>query len=199
VVGVARRAHEQEAQQDRVVVVVVGVDVDAKREGVAARLAVGRMLSGRAAAGAVHDLRSFPQATALTTTASIASTVLGQRIKPRQAHGKLSHRTAHAHLDGAGAWSSPRGCDYVWDMRLRLRYFAAAAEAAGLTEETLELPASGRAPTLADVRLAVLERRPSLARILAHSRLALDQRFARDEDVVVDGAEVAVIPPVAGG
>lgn len=84
-------------------------------------------------------------------------------------------------------------------MRLRLRYFAAAAEAAGLAEETLELPASGRASTLADVRLAVLERRPSLARILAHSRLALDQRFARDEDVVVDGAEVAVIPPVAGG
>jgi molybdopterin synthase catalytic subunit len=84
-------------------------------------------------------------------------------------------------------------------MRLRLRYFAAAAEAAGLTEETLELPASGRAPTLADVRMAVLERRPSLTRILAHSRLALDQRFARDEEVVVDGAEVAVIPPVAGG
>jgi molybdopterin converting factor subunit 1 len=84
-------------------------------------------------------------------------------------------------------------------MRLRLRYFAAAAESAGLTEETFELPASGRAPTLADVRAAVLERRPALARILAHSRLALDQRFAHDDDIVVDGAEVAVIPPVAGG
>jgi molybdopterin converting factor small subunit len=31
------------------------------------------------------------------------------------------------------------------------------------------------------------------------SRLAVDQRFVRDADVVAEDAEVAVIPPVAGG
>ncbi len=87
---------------------------------------------------------------------------------------------------------------------MRVRYFAAAGEAAGLAEEWIELetatsPTKDNATTIADVRAVVATRRPALARILAHSRLALDQRFARENDVVSDGAEVAVIPPVAGG
>jgi len=82
-------------------------------------------------------------------------------------------------------------------MRLRLRYFAAARDAAGLAEEVVDLPVSGR--TVADVRAALVAWRPGLARVLAQSRLAVDQRFAREDDVVGDGVELAVIPPVAGG
>jgi molybdopterin converting factor subunit 1 len=82
-------------------------------------------------------------------------------------------------------------------MRLRLRYFAAARDAAGLAEESVDLPTSGT--TVADIRAALLVWRPGLARVLVQSRLAVDQRFVRDADVVADDAEVAVIPPVAGG
>lgn len=82
-------------------------------------------------------------------------------------------------------------------MRLRLRYFAAARDAAGLAEELVELPTTGS--SVAEVRAALLAWRPNLARVLAQSRLAVDQRFASDDDVVGDGAELAVIPPVAGG
>jgi MoaE-MoaD fusion protein len=82
-------------------------------------------------------------------------------------------------------------------MRLRVRYFAAARDAAGLADETVDLPTT--APTVAAVRAALLAYRPGLARVLAQSRLAVDQRFASDDDDVPDGAEVAIIPPVAGG
>lgn len=82
-------------------------------------------------------------------------------------------------------------------MRLRLRYFAAARDAAGLAEELVELPTAGS--TVADIRTALLSWRPGLARVLAQSRLAIDQRFVGEDVVVGDGAEVAIIPPVAGG
>lgn len=82
-------------------------------------------------------------------------------------------------------------------MRLRLRYFAAARDAAGLAEELVDLPTTGH--SVAEVRAALLAWRPGLTRVLAQSRVAVDQRFASDDDVVGDGAELAIIPPVAGG
>jgi molybdopterin synthase catalytic subunit len=86
---------------------------------------------------------------------------------------------------------------YVAIMRVRVRYFAAARDAAGLGDEAIDLVTTD--PTVAAVRAALLAHRPALARVLAHSRLAVDRRFARDDDEVPDGAEVAIIPPVAGG
>jgi molybdopterin synthase catalytic subunit len=74
-------------------------------------------------------------------------------------------------------------------------YFAVAREAAGTDSETLPAaPAS-----VAALREVLATRHPALARVLPRCRLALDQEFARDEDPVPDGAEVAVIPPVSGG
>jgi molybdopterin synthase sulfur carrier subunit len=86
-------------------------------------------------------------------------------------------------------------------MRLRTRYFAAARDAAGLAEETIDVPAGVH--TIDDVRTLLLSRHPALGRVLRQSRLALNQRFVVDSDVVdaLDGAdgELAIIPPVAGG
>ena len=75
-------------------------------------------------------------------------------------------------------------------------YFAAARERAGCTQELLALPAG------ADVRalLALLSAaHPELAPLMPHLRVAVNQSFASLEDVVPDGAEVALIPPVSGG
>jgi MoaE-MoaD fusion protein len=80
-------------------------------------------------------------------------------------------------------------------MAVRVLYFAAAREAAGIPQE--ELP---QAPaTVADLRSALLCRHPALAKILPRCRIAVDEEFAPDEATVADGAEVAGVPPVAGG
>lgn len=88
-------------------------------------------------------------------------------------------------------------------MRVRVRYFAAARDAAGLADEDLvvdPVAADVAGPvTVKDVRRALLLHRPSLLRVLAQSRIAVDQRFAAESDPVTAGAEIAVIPPVAGG
>ena len=82
-------------------------------------------------------------------------------------------------------------------MALSVLYFAAARERAGVSEEQLPFP-----PPPATVR-AVLEllgqRHPELRPLFPHLRVAVNESFVALEDVVPDGAEVALIPPVAGG
>jgi molybdopterin converting factor subunit 1 len=74
-------------------------------------------------------------------------------------------------------------------------YFASARDAAGTDSETLS-----RAPaTVGQLRSALLTAHPALARVLARSRIAVDQEFVEDDAPVRDGAEVAVVPPVSGG
>ncbi len=80
-------------------------------------------------------------------------------------------------------------------MPVHVLYFAAAREAAGASRETLvAVPA-----TVADLRRQLVERHPGLARILPRCRIAVDQDFAEDAAPLRDGAEIALVPPVAGG
>ncbi len=81
-------------------------------------------------------------------------------------------------------------------MPVRVLYFAAARDAAGVAQE--ELPEPGF-PTVGALRAAVTARHPGLARVLPRCRIALDQELAAEDAAVRDGAEAAVIPPVAGG
>ena len=81
-------------------------------------------------------------------------------------------------------------------MRLTVLYFAAARDAAGCGREGLDLVGP---TTVADVRSALVARHPGLGALLPRCRLAVGEEMAQDTDPVSDGAEVAVIPPVAGG
>lgn len=74
-------------------------------------------------------------------------------------------------------------------------YFAAARERAGTDREELDL--GGR--KVSAVLDALAQRHPALERVLPQCRVAVDQAFATPDDVVPDGAELALIPPVAGG
>jgi molybdopterin synthase catalytic subunit len=74
-------------------------------------------------------------------------------------------------------------------------YFAAAREATGRTSEQV----SPAPESVGALRRLLAERHPSLVRILPRCRIAVDQEFTPDEAPVRDGAEVALIPPVAGG
>ena len=67
---------------------------------------------------------------------------------------------------------------------------------AGVASISLELPAGA---TVADLRRAILCLHPEFIRLLARSRIAVNQEFADDSAIVPDGAEVALIPPVSGG
>jgi molybdopterin synthase catalytic subunit len=88
-----------------------------------------------------------------------------------------------------------RGAGYDSVVPVTVLYFAVAREAAGTDSETLPSAST----TVGGLREVLASRHPALARVLPRCRLAVDQEFARDEDPVPDGAEVAVIPPVSGG
>lgn len=80
-------------------------------------------------------------------------------------------------------------------MPVHVLYFAGARDAAGTARETL----ATRFATVGELRRALAEAHPRLGPVLARSRIAVDQEFAGDGDPLRDGAEVAVVPPVAGG
>jgi molybdopterin converting factor subunit 1 len=81
-------------------------------------------------------------------------------------------------------------------MHIELRYFAAARERVGLQSESL-LVEDGLTVDGALVVLAALH--PALAPLLPRLRVAVNQEFADGTAVIPPGAEVALIPPVAGG
>jgi molybdenum cofactor cytidylyltransferase len=81
-------------------------------------------------------------------------------------------------------------------MRLCVRLFALAKERAGRSEIDLELASPSR---VADLRTALAVRLPALAPLLPMALIAVNEEYAADEDVIVAGATIAVIPPVSGG
>lgn len=80
-------------------------------------------------------------------------------------------------------------------MPVHVLYFAAAREAAGTGREALAAVPG----TVGELRAALVAAHPALARILPRCRIAVDQEFADDAAPLRDGAEVALVPPVAGG
>jgi molybdopterin converting factor subunit 1 len=82
----------------------------------------------------------------------------------------------------------------LYSHSMRVLLFAAAREVVG--REIVELDG---VTTVAVLRARLSEMYPALTRVLAQSRVAVDHRFVSDDELVHDGQEVAVIPPVAGG
>lgn len=81
---------------------------------------------------------------------------------------------------------------------VRVRYFAALRERLGRTEEQFELDALPAA-SVAGVFEHLVSREPSLSRLRAHLRAAVNQDFVPFETQLQGGDEVAFIPPVSGG
>ena len=84
--------------------------------------------------------------------------------------------------------------------KITIRYWAAAKEAAGIAEESLE------AVTLRDaLNAAVANRRPDsqLATVIARSSFLVNAdpvgRAAKESIVLDEGAVIEVLPPFAGG
>ena len=79
---------------------------------------------------------------------------------------------------------------------IRVLLFGAAADRAG-TRET-ELPVEDGA-TLAEVWPLLAERHPDLAPMRDTLAFAVNGEYARADDSVSPGDEIAVLPPVSGG
>lgn len=81
-------------------------------------------------------------------------------------------------------------------MLVRVLLFAGARDAVGAAEVSLALPdgavARDALDALCAAHPALTPHRPSL-------RVAVDGAYARDDAALREGAEVAIIPPVAGG
>ena len=77
---------------------------------------------------------------------------------------------------------------------VRVLYFASLRDAAGQGEDTV----STGADTLRAL-YAELQARHGFALPVERLRVAVDGAFARWDDAVRDGSEIAFIPPVSGG
>ena len=78
-----------------------------------------------------------------------------------------------------------------------VRYFAAAAEAAGVEEETL--PAGEAGATVGELRELLVSRYgPIMARVVANGSFLIDGVVQREASAPL-GAQVDVLPPFAGG
>lgn len=77
---------------------------------------------------------------------------------------------------------------------VRVRYFAAAADAAGREEELLEVGS-----TVGDLRTALIDRYgDAMARVLASGSFLIDGVVSREDSREL-GSRVDVLPPFAGG
>jgi molybdopterin converting factor subunit 1 len=82
-------------------------------------------------------------------------------------------------------------------MRVRVLFFAAIRDIAGLEEELLDLPEPVR--SVGDLAPFLAARYPALEARLGGIRFAQNEAFAEAGDTLADGDVIAVIPPVAGG
>ena len=76
---------------------------------------------------------------------------------------------------------------------MKVRYFAAAEEAAGVAEETRS------EQTLGGLRAALVADHPGLAGILPRCAVLVDGARVDDDTVLGDDVLVDVLPPFAGG
>lgn len=81
-------------------------------------------------------------------------------------------------------------------MRVSILFFAAAREAAGCDRAELELAEHA---TAGDAKARAVERFPALARFAGALQVAVDREIAEPGTKLREGAEVALLPPVAGG
>ena len=81
-------------------------------------------------------------------------------------------------------------------IEVTVRFFAVTREKVGRSSATVSL---GEPFTVSHL-LEVLQREyPLLVPLMKHLRVAVEQEFASNETVLQPGADVALIPPVAGG
>lgn len=81
-------------------------------------------------------------------------------------------------------------------MRVMVKMFAAARDAVGAPEVTVEV---AEGATMSDLRTALIASYPQLASLVDRAMFAVNADYANDDDVLPSNGEIACIPPVSGG
>jgi molybdopterin converting factor subunit 1 len=81
-------------------------------------------------------------------------------------------------------------------MTIEVLLFASLKDAAHADRVNVQLP---EAITVADLLHATGEQFPALSRHLPHCRVAVNREYARNDQPVREGDEIALLPPVSGG
>ena len=82
-------------------------------------------------------------------------------------------------------------------MEITVLYFSVLRDSTGTDREVLVLPEEGA--TVAVVLEQIRERHPALGEWRDRTLIALNCRFAEEDEIVRDGDELALMPPVQGG
>jgi molybdopterin converting factor subunit 1 len=98
------------------------------------------------------------------------------------------------HYRFAGEWSQRGRLAYSDWMRVRVLYFGVLKDVAGHGRAEMELEEGS---SVAD--LVALHRGAGTVSVWDSIAVAVNQEYARAEDVLKDGDEVALLPPVSGG
>jgi molybdopterin synthase catalytic subunit len=81
-------------------------------------------------------------------------------------------------------------------MTLSVQYFAVVRELLGREREELEVP---QGTTVGGLRETLARRHPQIAEILPRVMIAVNREYSRPEEIIPEGAAVALVPPIAGG
>jgi molybdopterin converting factor subunit 1 len=81
-------------------------------------------------------------------------------------------------------------------MRIRVLFFGLLKDVCGRAEDSLELPSGSLVQSVFDHYAALFPRLAGMARSIV---LARNQEFATVSEMLADGDEVALLPPVSGG
>ncbi|MCK4443470.1 MAG: MoaD/ThiS family protein, partial [Thermoplasmata archaeon] len=81
-------------------------------------------------------------------------------------------------------------------MKVIVRYFAIYREAAGESRVEMELD---NGSTLGDLLEEIFEVHPKLEKWSASIVCSVNKKYANDDRVLVEGDEIALLPPVSGG
>ena len=81
-------------------------------------------------------------------------------------------------------------------LSITILLFASVAETSGQT--TIDIPFVDK-ETVAELRRRIAEHLPHAASDVERSRLARNEQFANDDEIIIENDIIAVIPPVAGG
>lgn len=81
-------------------------------------------------------------------------------------------------------------------MKVRVRLFGPAADFAGMTQTTIDMPPEA---TVGMVKEAVLDLFPRLREFEKGIAVAVDKRYASPDLNINEDSEVVIIPPVGGG
>ena len=81
-------------------------------------------------------------------------------------------------------------------MKIKVKLFAVARQA--VNQDSLEIKLTDGA-TITELKTELVNQFPQFESMREHLLVAVDAEYAKEDQVLLSGSEVALIPPVSGG